>query len=231
MNAASDDNMIKALIFDADNTLYRINRARSTEEMLEFLHRETGAGKERINRVFEEVKKEVRSSQDPEQRKREYAIKIALYRMEIDPNSSEKISKSAADIFNSAIVRDLEYDNENRKILRYLKGKYKICIASDEFEGFLKMKLNKALTDYRKYFSFLVTPEKTGTMKPSPKYLEIALKRLGAGPDECVMIGDSWERDLMPASEMGIKTILVGERIEGSPNHWVKSLKELVKIL
>lgn len=223
--------MIKAIIFDADKTLYRINRSRATDEMLEFLHRETGIGKDRISHVFEEVKGEVRCSHDPEQRKREYAMKIALYRMEVEPNASEKLSKSAVEIFNSAIVRDLDYESESRKTLQYLKGKYSMCIASDEFEVFLKMKLNKALTDYRKYFSFMVTPERAGAMKPSPIYCEIALQRMKVKPEEAVMIGDSWERDLKPASDLGMKTILIGERIEGNPNHWVKSLGELVKIL
>lgn len=223
--------MLKAILFDADNTLYKIKKSRATEGMLSFLEKETGIKKGRLRDVLENVKNEVKASSDPEMRKREYAVKIALYRLEYDSKDSENLSRKSADIFNSIVAKDLEFEKDNRKILRGLKKKYRLAIASDEFEDFLKMKLNKALVDYRKYFSFLITPEKARTMKPSPVYYEIALKRLGLKPSEVAMIGDSWARDIEPAARMGMKTILVSSRIEGKPNHWVKSLRELSKIL
>jgi 2-haloacid dehalogenase len=223
--------MIKAIIFDADNTLYKINKVSARAEQFHYLEKETGIKKERLIEVWERVKTDMKQSPNPDDRKREHSTGRALSILEVDPRIIDKISARSVEIFNENIAKDLAFDSENRKILQYLSGKYKLCIASDEFEKFLKMKLDKALIDYRRYFSFMITPEKTDSMKPSARYYEIALQRLKLNPDEVMMIGDSWERDLKIASEMGMKTILVSERIEGSPNHWINKLSELRKIL
>ena len=223
--------MIKAVLFDADNTLYRISKSEAYDAQFAFLQKATGIKKQRIKSEWEKVRDCLRSSPDPELRNRKYSTAAALHRLEYDSPDCEKVATKSVDIFNERIVRNLKFDKENRTVLSQLRKKYRLAVASDEFASFLKMKLNRALTDYRKYFSFIITPEKTKAMKPSTAYYELAIKRLGMKAQEVMMVGDSWERDLKPAASMGMKTVLVGSRIEGKPNHWVKNIAELRRIL
>ncbi len=53
----------------------------------------------------------------------------------------------------------------------------------------------------------LVISAAVGCSKPDPRIFAIALDRLGAGPDEAVMIGDSWTNDVEGARSASIRPI------------------------
>lgn len=53
----------------------------------------------------------------------------------------------------------------------------------------------------------LVISEEVGVIKPDPAIFEIALERLGCGPGQTVMVGDSWEIDIMGARKAGIAPV------------------------
>jgi FMN phosphatase YigB (HAD superfamily) len=48
-----------------------------------------------------------------------------------------------------------------------------------------------------------------GVREPDRRMFEAALERAGSGPDACVMIGDSEEKDIEPAMAFGIRAIWV----------------------
>lgn len=53
----------------------------------------------------------------------------------------------------------------------------------------------------------LVTSEEAGVEKPHPFIYMLALNKLGLKPEECVMIGDSYKKDCLGASALGIDSI------------------------
>ena len=53
----------------------------------------------------------------------------------------------------------------------------------------------------------LVTSEETGVAKPHRGIFVAALERSGAAPDEAVMLGDSWEVDVLGAQAAGIRPV------------------------
>ncbi len=53
----------------------------------------------------------------------------------------------------------------------------------------------------------MVTAEEVGTSKPNPVMFELTLERLGVTADEVVMVGDSWESDVVGAWNAGIRHI------------------------
>lgn len=57
------------------------------------------------------------------------------------------------------------------------------------------------------YVDHLITSEEVGVAKPDRVIFEHALERLGVGAAEAVMIGDSWENDVVGASRCGIRPI------------------------
>lgn len=56
------------------------------------------------------------------------------------------------------------------------------------------------------YFDQVVTSEDMGARKPAPEPFRKALQMLGTKPDETVMVGDWAERDVAGAKNLGIRT-------------------------
>jgi FMN phosphatase YigB (HAD superfamily) len=55
----------------------------------------------------------------------------------------------------------------------------------------------------------IVTSVDAGHLKPHPAVFEMALRWAGSPPDRCVVIGNREENDILPALELGMRTILV----------------------
>ena len=60
---------------------------------------------------------------------------------------------------------------------------------------------------YEQYFDLIVTPETFGVKKPDPRVYQKTLEALGVLPEETVMIGDKKDRDVRPPRELGIKGV------------------------
>ncbi|MEZ4382958.1 MAG: HAD family hydrolase [Nannocystaceae bacterium] len=48
-----------------------------------------------------------------------------------------------------------------------------------------------------------------GAVKPHPRPFEVALARLGVAPGEALMIGDSYERDVLGATALGVDAVWI----------------------
>jgi putative hydrolase of the HAD superfamily len=68
-----------------------------------------------------------------------------------------------------------------------------------------KMKLERAL-------DFLVTSEEAGAEKPNPAPFRLALSFLDVEPENALMIGDSLNDDIAPATALGITSILLNRK-------------------
>lgn len=58
-----------------------------------------------------------------------------------------------------------------------------------------------------RYVDVLVVSEEAGISKPDPRIFAIALERLGCAAGEAVMVGDSWQMDVVGARAAGIRAI------------------------
>jgi putative hydrolase of the HAD superfamily len=227
--------MIKVVIFDADHTLYDIDTSHAYEDMFRYLAKVLRGEKSVIERTWREHVRNILNSRDaknPEKRKRRYSLYILLGQFNItDDKTMEEIMEHALEIFWSGVLETLEPKKNMRDVLKELKNDSVLCVASDEFKDVLKPKLEKALPEWKDIFALVVTPEDTGTMKPSRKYYSTIIKRLGVDAKSCVVVGDSWERDLKPAKELGIKTVLIGKQKHGNPDAVIETLDELMDVI
>ncbi|MBU3965654.1 HAD family hydrolase [Patescibacteria group bacterium] len=205
--------MFKAIIFDADGTLYNVKTKRAYSLAADFLFRKTGIPAETINmewkKTVDEIKSSAEDAAEPQKRQRKYALEKTLLRLGVGKEKIDSLTQETLDIFWGAVIYDLEIFPEVAKTLESLAKKYVIAITSEEFRGNLILKLNRAFGDWEKYFKILITPEITGTMKPSEKYYLKAMEKLKLSPEEILVVGDSDERDLLPAKKLGIKTIKI----------------------
>ncbi len=91
------------------------------------------------------------------------------------------------------------------KILDYLAPKYPLTIVSNGFIEVQYLKLKKCGLEH--YFSHVVLSEEAGALKPDKKIFEHALQLNGAKASETIMIGDSYEADIIGAQNAGIDQI------------------------
>ena len=67
-------------------------------------------------------------------------------------------------------------------------------------------------------FDFAIVSFDIGVEKPHPNIFRAALEAAGTPPGETLLVGDSYEADIVPARTMGLETLWVRSR-GGSPEH------------
>ena len=113
-----------------------------------------------------------------------------------------------------------------RETLMKLKEKgLKLAVVSDAPK--LKAWIRLVNMKIDNFFDVVVALEDTGRKKPSVMPFKAALKKLRVKPSSCLMVGDWPERDLLGARKLGMKTCFAAYGYEQVPN--VKTKKENVK--
>ncbi|MGQ9788341.1 MAG: HAD family hydrolase [Candidatus Hadarchaeaceae archaeon] len=120
--------------------------------------------------------------------------------------------------------------------LNYLKSKgYRLGIVTDTdgTKGIKEMRL-KRLNFLEKFDVVIISGEDTPKTKPDPGPFQLAAKRLGVRPEECVFVGDKPFTDIDGGKAAGMKTILVKRRDWGVAeiaDYTIRDLAELRKLL
>ncbi|MFH0868129.1 MAG: TIGR02253 family HAD-type hydrolase [Candidatus Woesearchaeota archaeon] len=96
------------------------------------------------------------------------------------------------------------YPNVDYVLLKLKSIGIKLGIITDAPK--LKAWIRLASIKLSNYFDVVVTFEDTKQLKPSKLPFKAALKKLKLKPQECLMVGDWPERDIKGAKNLGIKT-------------------------
>lgn len=116
-----------------------------------------------------------------------------------------------------------------KEVLLYLKDKqYQLHLITNGFETTQHRKL--ANSGLKEYFIEIITSEGSNSLKPNKEIFEFAIGKCCANKEECIMIGDSIEVDIIGAMNAGIDQVYVNHLgIDPSvkPTYIVRTLKEL----
>ena len=97
------------------------------------------------------------------------------------------------------------YPNVNKTLIQLIKMGINLAVVSDAPSREAWMRLY--YLNLHHVFDPVLTFDDTGVRKPSPKPFQMALDYLKIKPNEAIMIGDWPERDVVGAREIGMKTI------------------------
>lgn len=95
------------------------------------------------------------------------------------------------------------------KTLKKLFGKYILVIATNAGASGTK-EMIKALerVGADNYFSHFFSSKELGFEKPDVRFFSSIAKKIGVQPENCIMIGNLYEKDIVGAKASGMKTIL-----------------------
>ena len=119
------------------------------------------------------------------------------------------------------------------EILEYLKPKYKLYIISNGFTEVQHKKMKNS--DLSRFFEGIILSDLVGVNKPHPEIFRKALEIASSKPEETIMIGDSWDADIVGAKNAKIDQIWLNlnatQEGEFEPTFQISSLKEIQNIL
>ncbi len=116
-------------------------------------------------------------------------------------------------------------------ILAYLKERYFLHIITNGFDKVQRLKLEKS--GIQKFFTTITTSEEIGVKKPNPLIFSAAVQKAETHTNSSIMIGDSYEADILGADNAGMKTIFYNYRKETIPSKFniIDNLIELKRYL
>jgi len=221
--------MIKAVIFDLDNTLLDFISMKESavssavQAMIEAgLDLDEKSSYERIITLYQETGWENQQIFD-------------IFLKEKTGEVDNKYLAAAIVSYRRAREATLRLYPDVQRTLNILgKMGLKLAVVSDAPSREAWMRIY--YLNLHHVFDLVLTFDDVGERKPSPKGFEMALEKLGIKTDEALMIGDWPERDVVGASKLGIKTIYAkyGDTfgtVESGADWDVENIYEVVGII
>lgn len=119
-------------------------------------------------------------------------------------------------------------------LIKLKQSGIKLAIVSDAPR--LKAWIRLTAMKIDNFFDIVVTFDDTKRLKPSKKPFVVALNKLRLKAEECLMVGDRLERDIKGANKIGMKTCFAkyGNQKSSSkvkPDYTINDISELLKFI
>ena len=111
--------------------------------------------------------------------------------------------------YQQTVVDDLyaltcKETSKSRQVLLQLKQQYPMVLVSN-FYGNIATVLQEFKLDG--IFDKIIESAVVGVRKPDPQIFTLGVEALGMQPDEVVVVGDSMDKDIIPAGKAGCHTV------------------------
>ncbi|MFT4033662.1 MAG: HAD family hydrolase [Siphonobacter sp.] len=118
---------------------------------------------------------------------------------EVDDVNIERIAADCTQFAKDTI-------QHNIPVLAELVNKYPIVLVSNFYGN-----INSVLSDFglTPYFKTVIESAVVGVRKPNPEIYKMGMDYLQLPANECVVVGDSYTKDILPAKQLGCKTIWI----------------------
>ena len=120
--------------------------------------------------------------------------------------------------------------------LQQLQNDFICCLASnavDSDAGLMGLALSRV--NLRQHFQYLFTSRELGYKKPDTAFYRELLRRMNLQPEQCIAVGNSYEKDIVPAKSIGMHTIWFRPHSHFTPvpcaDYSITSMYELVQVI
>ncbi len=151
---------------------------------------------------------------------------------------AEYLLKKGISISDQAQYSVLEYcynkvkhhiETVSKPTLEKLSARFPIVLVTN-FYGNMHTVLEEFCLSH--LFKDVIESAVVGVRKPDLEIFRMGVKALGLEPSETVMIGDSQEKDIIPAQSIGCSTILLHGKswseVHCTPDQTISSLSEII---
>ncbi|MCD8291722.1 MAG: HAD family hydrolase [Prevotella sp.] len=115
-----------------------------------------------------------------------------------------KFVKLHNDILNTVYKRVQDVTLQSRNVIKVLNLRYPMVLVSN-FYGNIGMVLKEFGLD--PFFHRIIESAVVGIRKPDPRIFSLGVKALNLKPEEVVVVGDSFYKDIIPAQKAGCHAI------------------------
>lgn len=149
-----------------------------------------------------------------------------------EPSIIGKMSREMGDFYVVEGPKQKGLMPNSREMLEELTklGKYSLCIITN---GFSEAQLPKMRTsNIIQYFQHFFLSEDLGVHKPDPRFFQRAMAKINAEPEECLVIGDDFEVDIVGAHSAGLDQIYYNPHGNTSNKPFIPTfeIKDLLEI-
>lgn len=221
--------MIKAIIFDLDNTLvdFMLLKRAAVDAAVNAM---IDAG---LKLTSDEIRNMINNIYDSEgieyQQVFDKLLKNALGKVDYKVMSAGIVAYRKA---REAALKP--YPGVLPTLIELVKMGLKLAVVSDapSKEAWLRL----SYINFHHFFDVVITYDETRERKPSPVPFNLALQELGLKADECLMIGDWAERDMVGAKSVGMKTVFARygdtfNTVNPDSDYDINSITELTDIV
>lgn len=128
-------------------------------------------------------------------------IQLEYLQEKNDVSSVSSYLKPLTDSLYEATVKETA---KSREVLLQLKQQYPMVLVSN-FYGNIATVLQEFKLDG--IFDKIIESAVVGVRKPDPQIFTLGVEALGMQPDEVVVVGDSMDKDIIPAVKAGCHTV------------------------
>lgn len=223
--------MIRAVFFDMDDTLYdtsgfaAIARRAAVKSMV---HNGLKCSEEEGYSLLMDIIKEKGSNYDKH---------FNILAQEVNGTEDPLIIVNGIITYHNTKFAMLKLEPECFSILLYLKSKdYKVGLITNgkqlkQWEKLVRLGLYP-------FFDDVVTSESVGVEKPDAEIFQIAMDRLNVTAGTSLMIGNSFESDIMGAYNAGIQSMIINSEFTDQQqqfldehNYHVERLSSLIDLM
>jgi len=222
--------MIKAVIFDIDNTLIDFYHFKE-KCMKAAFNAMTRAGLKVDRKKAEKIIWDIHNKYGME-----YEYILQEFLMRVMKKIDYRILAHGIIAYRKERTNVLVPYPGVKKTIQKLGRKYKVAVISDAPKQ--KAWLRLALMDIDDLFDVVITFEDTKKKKPHKLPFQIAAKRLQTKPEEILMVGDSIHKDMEGAKRLRMKTCLalygrtlIPKKSLPSVDFMIKKIDDLPKVV
>lgn len=110
------------------------------------------------------------------------------------------IEKNAIEIARYCYDQARQSVEDARPTLEFVNHRCPMVLVSN-FYGNVESVLKDF--DLRKYFKTIIESAVVGVRKPDPRIFELGVEALGMKPEDVLVVGDSFKKDIVPAESIG----------------------------
>lgn len=198
--------MIKAVIFDIDNTLYSYDDTHpaALAAVCEYGQRELGIPGEELAALLKQHNKTITAELGPQASIHNRMLRYL--RIMEEKHLPLYYAYRMNRLYWDTLIAASQPSPGAADCMKALKAAgYTIGIGTDMTLDFQLEKLEHL--QLLQYIDFVVSSEEAGAEKPSLKLFALCARKAGVQPEECLFIGDSLKKDVQGAAAAGMKSV------------------------